>query len=214
MTATQTGFPAQPQGAPRIPLHQVSGRLPTRQRRPALIAVAVLLIVSGALGGLQLLTASGHTVSVLVLVRPVPAGHVIESADLRTTALSGKVAYTPGSAEANCRRQDGGPGPVRGAALDAVDDGDRLSARCDAGAGRIAFERCPGAVGRACRRQHGCAGRGAIGQRGRRGHGAAGERAERPHRRAPQVVWRLRISCWPPARYTRSRPTRRRLAVR
>ena len=101
MTATQTGFPAQPQSAARVPLHQVSGRLPTRQRRPALIAVAVLLIVSGALGGLQLLTASGHRVSVLVLVRPVPAGHVIESVDLGTTALSGKVAYTPGSAEAN-----------------------------------------------------------------------------------------------------------------
>jgi Flp pilus assembly protein CpaB len=100
MTATQTGFPAQPQSAPRIPPHQVSGRLPTRQRRPALIAVAVLLIVSGALGGLQLLTASSHTVSVLVLVRPVPAGHVIASADLRTTALSGNVAYTLSSAEA------------------------------------------------------------------------------------------------------------------
>ena len=101
MTATHTSFPPPPQSAPHIPPHQVSGRLPTRQRRPALIAVAVLLIVSGALGGLQLLTASSHTVSVLVLVRPVPAGHVIESTDLATTALSGNVAYTPGSAEAN-----------------------------------------------------------------------------------------------------------------
>jgi hypothetical protein len=100
MTATHTGLPAQPRGPAPGPLRQVSGSLPTRQRRPALIAVAVLLIVSGALGGLQLLTASAHTVSALVLVKPVPAGHIIESADLRTTALSGKIAYTPGSAEA------------------------------------------------------------------------------------------------------------------
>src|SRR5665213_373697 len=101
MTATHTGFQPSPQSAPHIPPQQVSGRLPTRQRRPALIAVAVLLIVSGALGGLQLLNASSHKVSALVLVRQVPAGHVIESGDLGTAALSGKVAYTPASAEAS-----------------------------------------------------------------------------------------------------------------
>ena len=101
MSAGPAGLSASTQGVPRAALHQVGGVLPTRQRRPALIAVAVLLIVSGALGGLQLLTASSHKVSALVLVRQVPAGHVIESADLGTAALSGKVAYTPASAEAS-----------------------------------------------------------------------------------------------------------------
>src|ERR1019366_6881767 len=101
MSAGPAGLAAATQGVPRAALHQVGGVLPTRQRRPALVAVAVLLIVSGALGGLQLLTASSHKVSALVLVNEVPAGHVIESADLGTAALSGKVAYTPASAEAS-----------------------------------------------------------------------------------------------------------------
>ena len=87
---------------PRARLRTVaSNRLPTRQRRPGMLAVAVLLIVAGALGGMQLLSSSNTKVSVLVLVKSVPSGHVIEPADLGTTALAGKVAYTPASAEAS-----------------------------------------------------------------------------------------------------------------
>jgi hypothetical protein len=76
------------------------GGLPTRQRRPAMIAVAVLLVAAGAFGGLQLFGSSNHKTSVLVLVRSVPAGHAILSTDLASTDLSGRVAYTPAASEA------------------------------------------------------------------------------------------------------------------
>jgi hypothetical protein len=74
-------------------------RLPTHQRRPGMIAIAVLLIAAGAFGGLQLVATSNSKVSALVLVQTVPAGHVIASTDLASVSLSGKVAYTPTSAE-------------------------------------------------------------------------------------------------------------------
>jgi hypothetical protein len=96
------GFVPQAQGGHRVPLQAgrgSGGGLPTRQRRPGLVAVAVLLIVAGALGALQLATSSNKTVSVLVLVKSVPTGHVIEVADLSSTRLSGKVAYWPASDE-------------------------------------------------------------------------------------------------------------------
>ena len=96
------GFAPQAQGGHRVPLqavHGPGGSLPTRQRRPALVAVAVLLIVAGALGALQLMSSTNKTVSVLVLVKSVSAGHVIEAADLAGTQLSGKVAYWPASDE-------------------------------------------------------------------------------------------------------------------
>jgi hypothetical protein len=48
---------------------------------------------------MQLLTASNSKISVLVLVKSVPGGHVIAAADLGTASLSGKIAYTPASAE-------------------------------------------------------------------------------------------------------------------
>jgi hypothetical protein len=76
------------------------GGLPTRQRRPAMIAAAVLVVAAGALGGLQLFGSSNHKISVLVLVKPVPAGHLIAAADVASTDLSGNVAYTPAAAEA------------------------------------------------------------------------------------------------------------------
>ncbi len=96
------GFAPQAQGGHRVPLQAVrgpGGGLPTRQRRPALVAVAVLLIVAGALGALQLMSSTNKTFSVLVLTKSVPAGHVIEAADLAGTQLSGKVAYWPASDE-------------------------------------------------------------------------------------------------------------------
>jgi hypothetical protein len=99
MSVGQLGFTAT-QGH-RTPLPGSSGgTLPTRQRRPAMIAVAVLLIAVGAFAGLQLLGASNHKVSVLVLVKPVAAGHLIQISDLASTSLSGSVAYTPVSLEA------------------------------------------------------------------------------------------------------------------
>src|ERR1700722_4971876 len=89
---TQREHPTPTQSGP-------DARLPTHQRRPGMIAIAVLLIAAGAFGGLQLVATSNSKVSALVLVQAVPAGHVIASSDLASVSLSGKVAYTPTSAE-------------------------------------------------------------------------------------------------------------------
>jgi hypothetical protein len=86
--------------SPGIPAQQVSGTvqapagrtaLPTRSRRPGLIAVAVLLIVGFALSGALLVSRAGGTTEVLVASRAVPAGHVIEAGDVSAMRLSGSV---------------------------------------------------------------------------------------------------------------------------
>lgn len=82
--ATQPMIPAQPEVAERRPL-------PTRARRPGLIAVAVLLIVGFALSGAVLVSRAGDTSEVLVVSRAVPAGHVIEPGDVSAVRLSGSV---------------------------------------------------------------------------------------------------------------------------
>jgi hypothetical protein len=65
--------------------------LPTRGRRPGLIAAAVVLIVGFALSGALLVSRAGDSTEVLVVSRAVPAGHVIESGDLSAVRLSGSV---------------------------------------------------------------------------------------------------------------------------
>jgi hypothetical protein len=65
--------------------------LPTRARRPGLIAAAVLLVVGFALVGALLVSRAGHTTEVLVVAGPVPAGHVIEPGDVQAVRLSGSV---------------------------------------------------------------------------------------------------------------------------
>ena len=97
---SRTAVAAPPHGEHQIPSQPRASRLPTHQRRPAMIAIAVLLIAAGAFGGLQLVATSNNKISALVLVQAVPAGHVITSTDLGSVSLSGKVAYTPASAEA------------------------------------------------------------------------------------------------------------------
>src|SRR4051794_37294053 len=86
--------------SPGIPVQQVNGSvqapsgrsaLPTRGRRPGLIAVAVLLIVGFALSGALLVSRAGDTTEVLVAARAVPAGHVIGPADVAAARLSGSV---------------------------------------------------------------------------------------------------------------------------
>lgn len=69
--------------------------LPTRARRPGLIALAVLLIVGFALSGAVLVSRAGDTTDVLVAARPVAAGHVIEPADLRAIKVAGPVRAIP-----------------------------------------------------------------------------------------------------------------------
>jgi hypothetical protein len=65
--------------------------LPTRTRRPGLIAAAALLIVGFALAGALLVSRAGGTTQVLTAARPVPAGQVITAADLTPVAVAGPV---------------------------------------------------------------------------------------------------------------------------
>lgn len=89
MTTTSTRVPdgthlSPGTGPPR------SGRpLPTRQRRPVLGVVAVLLIVVGALGGGYLYVHGAAKTQVLVVQRPVPAGHKVTTADLGESGVAG-----------------------------------------------------------------------------------------------------------------------------
>lgn len=77
---TKRRTPAAPAG--RLPV-------PTRDRRPALAALAVLLIVGGALVSGLIALRSGERVDHLMLNRSIPAGQAITSNDVSTVALAG-----------------------------------------------------------------------------------------------------------------------------
>ncbi|MFD0902626.1 hypothetical protein [Actinomadura sediminis] len=64
-------------------------RLPTppRERKPALAALAVLLILGGALASAYLVVASGDRVSAIVVAQPVAAGQRIPEAALREVPI-------------------------------------------------------------------------------------------------------------------------------
>jgi hypothetical protein len=85
---TRGGRPAQP-GPAGGPGH-VGERIPvpTRQRRPALAALALVLVLGGAaLSGFLVLN-SGQKQSVLVLATDVSYGHVFQNSDFREEQLS------------------------------------------------------------------------------------------------------------------------------
>lgn len=65
--------------------------LPTRQRRPGWTALALTLIVAFAAIGAWLYSSAGAKTAVVVVVRKVPAGHLIERADVSTVAVAGAV---------------------------------------------------------------------------------------------------------------------------
>jgi hypothetical protein len=80
------GRPGQPPGA-QGPTHERIP-VPTRQRRPALAALALVLVLGGAaLSGFLVLN-SGQKQSVLVLAKEVPYGHTFENSDFREEQLS------------------------------------------------------------------------------------------------------------------------------
>jgi hypothetical protein len=62
--------------------------IPTRQRRPGLAALAVVLILGGAALSGYLAITSGNKHSVLALARDVADGNVITAADLTTISVS------------------------------------------------------------------------------------------------------------------------------
>lgn len=76
-----------------------SARVPlrTKQRKPGYIALAVVLIVGlAALGG-YFYTSAGAKTPVVVVIREVPAGHLVTRADLSTIDVSGGVVAIAGA---------------------------------------------------------------------------------------------------------------------
>src|SRR5579859_5056891 len=71
-----------------------------RERRPALAALALLLIVGGALGAAYLVLQSGHRVAAIEITEPLGAGERIPPGALREVdiAVSGGIGYVPWSA--------------------------------------------------------------------------------------------------------------------
>ena len=75
----------------RGPAGRAGTPLPTSNRRPRFVALGVTLILGlGALGA-WLAGTAGEKVPVVVVTRPVPAGHVIGRADLSTVPVAGGV---------------------------------------------------------------------------------------------------------------------------
>jgi hypothetical protein len=71
--------------------------VPRRERKPAMAALAVLLIVGGALISAYLVMASGRRVPVISVVQPVAAGQRIPASALREVQVSagGGIDYIP-----------------------------------------------------------------------------------------------------------------------
>jgi SAF domain len=65
--------------------------LPTRQRKPAYIALLAALVVGLAALGAYWYSRAGQKTAVVKVVRDVPAGHVIERSDLSTANVAGEV---------------------------------------------------------------------------------------------------------------------------
>lgn len=71
--------------------------LPTRQRRPGFVALAVALIVGLAAVGAYLYSQAGQKTPVVMVVRDVPVGQVVQRADLTTVSVSGQVVALAGA---------------------------------------------------------------------------------------------------------------------
>ena len=68
---------------------------PRRRRRPALLALAVAMVILGALGAAYLATSLGETSSVIAVAREVPRGQAITAADLVEARVSADPALAP-----------------------------------------------------------------------------------------------------------------------
>lgn len=97
MTATrpsQTSTPspsAAVDGLPRAPVLPP----PRRRRRPALLALAVAMVVLGALGATYLATSLGQTSPVIAIAREVPWGQPLTAADLVEARIAADPALQP-----------------------------------------------------------------------------------------------------------------------
>jgi hypothetical protein len=68
---------------------------PRRRRRPALLALAVTMVVLGALGATYLATSLGQTSPVIAIAREVPWGQTLVAADLVEARISVDPALEP-----------------------------------------------------------------------------------------------------------------------
>ena len=68
---------------------------PRRRRRPALLALAVSMVVLGALGAAYLATSLGQTSPVIAIAREVPWGQTLTAADLVEARISADPALEP-----------------------------------------------------------------------------------------------------------------------
>lgn len=71
--------------------------LPTRQKRPGLAALAIVLMVGLAALGAYFYTKAGQKTPVVEVVKHVPVGHVITRDDLSTLDVAGGVTAIAGS---------------------------------------------------------------------------------------------------------------------
>ncbi|RZU16940.1 hypothetical protein [Streptomyces sp. BK239] len=79
--AGRSAAPAQPPVGDRLPT-------PPRERKPALAALAVLLILVGALGATMLVLRAGDRIEVMKVVKDVPAGESVEKSDVTSVMVA------------------------------------------------------------------------------------------------------------------------------
>src|SRR3954449_7729074 len=68
---------------------------PRRRRRPALLALAVTMVILGALGATYLATSLGQTSPVIAVAREVPWVQTLTGADLVEVRISANPALQP-----------------------------------------------------------------------------------------------------------------------
>lgn len=80
-----------------FPAARLGASLPTRQKRPGYVALAIVLIVGLAALGAYFYSKAGQKTPVVMVVKDVPAGHVISRDDLSTVNVAGGVTAVAGS---------------------------------------------------------------------------------------------------------------------
>ncbi|MFJ8463177.1 hypothetical protein [Streptomyces swartbergensis] len=79
--AGRSAAPAQPSVGDRLPT-------PPRERKPALAALAVLLILVGALGATMLVLQVGERIEVVKVTQPIPAGGSVNSSNTTSVMVA------------------------------------------------------------------------------------------------------------------------------
>ncbi|WP_330290445.1 hypothetical protein [Streptomyces sp. NBC_00576] len=77
----RSSVPAQPMSGERLPA-------PPRERKPALAALAVLLILVGALGATMLVLRAGDRIEVVKVTKPIPAGGSVSKANTASVLVA------------------------------------------------------------------------------------------------------------------------------